>query len=126
MSDCMKLFKGSLGQGRGSRITLFLSIIALINSFFFFYITRNVKRSTNDLSNGIFDLEEATWIELIPGMISTVLSSKISSNRSTTSDSEKLASPVKRTYNILHLSFYGRHLDISILDSALLHDEPPV
>ena len=85
-----------------------------------------MKRSTNDLSNGIFDLEEATWIELIPGMISTVLSSKISSNRSTTSDSEKLASPVKGTHNILHLSFYGRHLDISILDSALLHDEPPV
>src|SRR5215510_6405412 len=36
MSDCMKFFEGSLGQGRGSRITLFLSIIALINSFFFF------------------------------------------------------------------------------------------
>jgi hypothetical protein len=49
------------------------------------------------LSVGMRALAAATWMELIPGITSTLSLPNISSSLSTTSDSEKLTSPVKGT-----------------------------
>jgi hypothetical protein len=35
ISDCINFFEGLAGQGRGNNITLFPSIMALTNSYFF-------------------------------------------------------------------------------------------
>ena len=59
---------------------------------------------TLDLSKGTLAFDAATWIELMPGMIST--SPKISINLSTTSDSEKLTSPVNGTTKVFSPNFF--------------------
>ena len=53
---------------------------------------------TLDLSSGTPAMAAATWTELIPGIICTP--PNISASLSTTSDSEKLASPVNGTTTV--------------------------
>src|SRR5215217_1114446 len=98
ISDCIKCLELSLGQGRGSSITLLPCRTACsISCFFCSMSSVTWKVTMKALSVGMWALAAATWMELIPGITSTLSLPNISSSLSTTSDSEKLTSPVKGT-----------------------------